>query len=117
MRWRAICLAAMAVGMGTLSAEAGLISISFDDPADSAIHDILWNPLDPSPSMVIGLENGTDASDPLFGWQLGLQIVPETGATGGLLFKSAGMPPAYIFEGRTDGLTLAFAGPNCHGAR
>jgi hypothetical protein len=62
--------------------------------------------------MVIGIDNTTGISDVLYGWQLGLEIVPQSGATGSLRFKTAALPDAaYLLDGRSDGLTPAFSGP------
>jgi hypothetical protein len=62
--------------------------------------------------MLIGIDNTTGISDVLYGWQLGLEIVPQSGATGSLRFKTAALPDAaYLLDGRSDGLTPAFSGP------
>jgi hypothetical protein len=73
--------------------------------------DLLWNTDNTSPTMTFTISNqGT--SDQLYGWQLGLVIVPD-GATGELQFDSASLPATdYLLEGRSDGLFPAFAGPD-----
>lgn len=97
----------VAVLIGALAGtcvNADVISISFHDPASSSIHDIQWDPTSSSPEMVFGIENATSPPiDKLYGWQLGLEIVAETGATGTLRFKTATMPDSYVLAGLTSG--------------
>jgi hypothetical protein len=74
--------------------------------------DLVWNPQQTaSPDFVVGVSNTADTTDPLFGWQLGLEILPLSGATGALQFNSADLPPNYLLDGRSGGLTPAFTGP------
>ena len=61
--------------------------------------------------MVIGIENPVLATDKLYGWQLGLRIAPEGGATGKLQFNTATLPPSYLLDGRSDGVITSFSGP------
>ena len=112
MCFRRLFLAALAVGMWCTCAAAGDLSISFDDPASPSVHNIQWNTTSASPVMVFGIDNITSTTDKLYGWQLGLEIVPESGATpGGLRFKTATLPTSYLLEGRSGGLTPSFSGP------
>jgi len=73
--------------------------------------EVHWtDPLGASPTFLVGIENATATADPLLGWQLGLQIVPDAGATGSLWFESAGEPPDYLLAGRSMGIMPPFGG-------
>jgi hypothetical protein len=73
--------------------------------------DLVWNQLDPSPIYIVGIQNLEASTDPLFAWSLGLEIVPDAGAVGTLQFDSATLPPDYLLDGRSGGLTPALSGP------
>lgn len=58
-----------------------------------------------SPTMTFNIQNGSESTDKVVGWSLGLQIVPDAGATGTLEFATASLPLAdYLFDGRSGGL-------------
>ncbi|HEY4233762.1 MAG TPA: hypothetical protein VGM76_10065 [Lacipirellulaceae bacterium] len=85
-------------------AAAGQLSLSGQD--------LVWDPQQTaSPEFVVGVANTAGTTDPLFAWQLGLEILPLPGATGSLQFNSADYPPNYLLDGRSDGLTPPFTGP------
>jgi hypothetical protein len=112
MWFRRFCLAALAVVAASTGVHAEQLSISFHDPLSPSVHDIQWNPTASSPVMVFGIENTTSTTDKLYGWQLGLEIVSESGATpGGLRFKTATLPTSYLLESRSGGLIPSFSGP------
>jgi len=101
---RRFFMAVLAGAVASTCVNADQMSISFHAPASSSVHDIQWNPTTSSPVMVFGIENDTSPpTEKLYGWQLGLEIVPETGATGTLRFKTATVPDSYVLEGLTSG--------------
>jgi hypothetical protein len=71
----------------------------------------VWNLADPSPTHVVGIENPTNSTDPLFAWSLGLTITPDISATGTLEFATATPPSDYLLDGRSGGLAPTFSGP------
>lgn len=71
----------------------------------------VWNPVDPSPTHFVGIENPGGSIDPLFAWSLGLQITPDPSALGSVSFAGASVPINYLLAGRSGGVTPAFAGP------
>jgi hypothetical protein len=110
---RKFFMTVLAVNIVALSAAAGDLSITFHDPLLSpTVHDIQWDPTQTSPIMDIGLENTTGTTDNLCGWQLGLELVPDAGATGTLRFKSVSIPGSYIFAGGSVGLSPPFSVPS-----
>jgi len=112
MWFRRFFLAALAGVLAGTCAHAGQLSIDFHDPLSPTVHDIEWNPASPSPVMVFGIENTTSTTDKLYGWQLGLEIVPGAGATGSLRFNEATLPTSYLLDGRSGGLVPSFSGPS-----
>jgi hypothetical protein len=100
MWFHKLCVATSAVIVASACAHAQGLSISFHDPAFPSVHDIQWDTASPSPTMVIGIENPSSATDKLYGWQLGLRIVRDGGATGNLLFNAATLPPSYLLDGQ-----------------
>jgi len=75
-----------------------------------------WGGTGASPTYTIGIQNPTNTAQVLYAWQLGLAIVPEAGATGGIQFASAALPGNYVFTSAppgttTTGLLPAFSGP------
>jgi hypothetical protein len=87
-----------------IRATAGQLSLSGQNP--------IWNPQQASsPEFVVGVANTSSTTDPLFAWQLGLEILSLPGATGSLQFNTAQLPPNYLLTGRSGGLTPAFTGP------
>ncbi len=111
MWFHKFCMATLAVIVASACAHAQELSISFHDPAFPSVHNIQWNPASPSPAMVIGIENPSLTTDKLYGWQLGLRIEPDVGATGKLQFSTATLPPSYLLDGRSDGLTRTLFRP------
>ena len=93
-----------------------VIAVSNSSLADNFAltgEDLTWNPLsDTSPTFVIGIANPDNLADPLFGWSLGLEIVPAAGAIGSLEFASATLPDDYLLDGRSDGLVPPFSPPD-----
>lgn len=73
--------------------------------------DYTWNPVDPSPTHIVGIENPGGSTDPMFAWSLGLLITADASAIGSLEFVSATLPADYLLDGRSDGLSPAFVGP------
>ena len=112
MWFRRFFMAAFASVLVSTCVYADEMSISFDDPLSPSVHNIQWNTSSPSPVMVFGIENTSSTTDKLYGWQLGLEIVPETGAKGTLLFNTATVPTSYLLAGRSGGLDFgpAFSG-------
>lgn len=83
------------------SACAGALTLVADD--------IVWNPpIDGavSPALSFGVNNDTSPDlDRLQGWQLRLQIMPDTGAEGTLEFNARSLPTSdYLLEGASGGL-------------
>jgi hypothetical protein len=106
MWFRRFVMAALASAAASTCVNADMLSVSFHDPASPVVHDIQWNPASSSPVMVFGIENATSPPiDRLYGWQLGLEIVPGPGATGTLRFKTATVPDSYVLAGLTGGPT------------
>lgn len=73
--------------------------------------DYVWNPIESSPTHIVGIENPSESPDLLFAWSLGLVITPDVSAMGSLEFASATLPSDYLLAGRSEGLEPAFSGP------
>jgi hypothetical protein len=74
---------------------------------------VIWNPVhDPSPAVVIAIENPGNTPDLLFAWSLGLNITPAAGSHGTLSFNTATLPSSYLLDLRSDGLVPTFTGPS-----
>jgi hypothetical protein len=74
-----------------------------------------WTPVSGSPlPYLLSITNPDNYNvNPVAGWSLKLQIVPDSGATGSVSFLSASMPSQdYLFAGRSSGLIPPFCGPS-----
>ncbi len=66
---------------------------------------ILFDTRGPSPTTTIEVRNDGCFTDDLAGWSLGLQIVPDAGATGSLQFATAETPATnYVFGANGQGI-------------
>lgn len=68
--------------------------------------DLLWSSGSPSPNMTVELQNPNGDTDLLFAWTLGLELIPDSNATGIVEFATVSMSAEnYVFQDRSAGLT------------
>ena len=111
MWFHRFCMVVLTVIAADVHAQEGQLSVSFHAPDSPLVHNIQWNTALASPQMVFGIENTSSTTDPLYAWQLGLEIVPRNGAVGTLQFNTATLPPSYLLQGRSYGLITSFSEP------
>ena len=112
MHWRKGVVAVFAVGAIATDGWASYLSISLNTPVSRTVHDVQWNGGSPPPVMVVGIEDTTATGTLLTAWQLGLEIIPDTGATGQIRFSTATIPDSYLLDERSSGLAPTFTGPS-----
>jgi hypothetical protein len=62
-----------------------------------------WTGSGSSPTFTVAIENpGGGVTDTLAGWQLGLSIAAQSGATGSLSFATATLPANYLLNGNSE---------------
>ena len=103
-------LATVLVNFAVTVALAGNLSVT--TPYASPNEPLEWDLGNPSPVMTIDIENTTSTVDHLWSWSLGLEIIPDVGATGMLQFNSVGIPDNYWEQGMSSNLAPPFAGPS-----